>query len=89
MAVGAAFLAVAWDWHGLQEAWDWAGIITHLSIEECASAIMAALLIYGRHHRRRRGSLLHRFAHSYRAQFAVDAVFDVVIAITTIQIMHL
>lgn len=82
-------LALAWDWHGLSAPWDWAGIATHLTIEELASAIMAGLIIYGRHHRRRNGSLLHRFAHSYRAQFAVDVMFDVLIAIMTIQVMHL
>lgn len=82
-------LALAWDMHALLEPWDWGGIATHLGIEEAASAIMAALLIYGRHHRRRNGSWAHRFAHSYRAQFLLDAVFDVVIAVTTIQVMHL
>jgi hypothetical protein len=83
-------LAVTWVFHDLwTRAWDWGGIATHLTIEEFASLIMAALLIYGRHHRRRKGSLLHRFAHSYKAQFALDAVFDIVIAVTTIQVMHL
>jgi hypothetical protein len=82
-------LGLVWDWHGLFTPWNWGGIGTHLGIEEAASLIMAGLLIYGRHHRRKNGSLLHRFAHSYKAQFILDAIFDIIIAVTTIQIMHL
>jgi hypothetical protein len=82
-------LGIAFDLHSLTQPWNWGGIATHLSIEEAASIIMAGLLIYGRHHRRKNGSWAHRFAHSYRAQFALDAVFDVVIAVMTIQVMHL
>lgn len=69
--------------------WDWPGIFTHLGIEEAASILMAGILIYGRHHRRKNGTLVHRFAHSYRAQFVLDSILDVAIAIVTIQVMHL
>jgi len=69
--------------------WDWTGIFTHLGIEEAASVVMAAILIYGRHHLRRGRGLAHRFAHSYRAQFVVDTLLDVLIAVVTIQVLHL
>lgn len=49
---------------------------------------MAGILFWGRYHAKHKG-WLHRFAHSIRAQFAIDLVFDILIAITTIQIMHL
>lgn len=69
--------------------WDWPGILTHLGIEEAASILMAGILIYGRHHRRTNGSWAHRFAHSYRAQFVLDTLLDIAIAVVTIQVMHL
>lgn len=81
-------LVEIFDWGGLQQAWDWAGIATHFFVGEAAALIMAGILIYGRHHARHSGRL-HRFAHSYKAQFGVDAMIDIVIAILTIQVMHL
>lgn len=81
-------LGLVWDWHGLMRPWDWGGIITHLSIEEVAALIMAGILFYGRYHAKHKG-YLHKFAHSIKAQFAVDLVFDIIVAVTTIQIMHL
>ena len=81
-------LGLVWDWHGLLAPWDWGGIITHLSIEEVAALLMLGILGYGKYHCRKQG-LLHRFAHSFKAQFAVDFILDIVIAVTTIQIMHL
>jgi hypothetical protein len=82
-------LALTWDWSGLTQAWDWSGIGTHLGIEEAASLIMAGILLYGRHHLRRGKGWAHRFAHNYTAQFIVDLILDAMIAIMTIQIMHL
>lgn len=81
-------IALVWDWHGLARPWDWTGITTHFTIEEVATAILAGILLYGKRHAKHRG-LFHRFAHSVKAQVAVDVMFDAIIAITTIQIMHL
>jgi hypothetical protein len=81
-------IGLVWDWHGLFTPWNWPGILTHLSIEEVAALVMAGILFYGKYHAKHHG-FFHRFAHSLKAQFAVDLVADVIIAITTIQVMHL
>ena len=81
-------IGLVWDWHGLSAPWNWGGIATHLSIEEVAALFVFCILRYGRYHARHRG-ILHRFAHSLRAQFLLDLVLDILVAVTTIQIMHL
>lgn len=81
-------IGLAWDMHGLLRPWDWAGIITHLSIEEVSGAVVFGILWWGRNHAKHKG-WLHRFAHNFKLQFAVDMMIDFAIAVTTIQIMHL
>lgn len=81
-------IGLVWDWHGLFAPWDWAGISTHLGIEEVAGIIVFGILRYGRYHAKHKG-VMHRFAHSLRAQFILDLFLDILIAVTTIQIMHL
>lgn len=81
-------IGLVWDWHGLTAPWDWPGIATHLSIEEVAALIVFAILRYGRYHARHKG-FFHRFAHSLKAQFVLDLFLDIIVAVTTIQIMHL
>jgi len=69
-------------------SWDWPGILTHWSLEFVGAATMAGLMFYARYHVHHSG-LAHRVAHSLKAQFALDLAFALVIAVISIQILHL
>jgi hypothetical protein len=69
--------------------WDWVGIFTHFSLELFGSLFMAALLLYGRYHIKHKTTLIHKVAHSYKLQFGLDTIIDFVVAIITIQLLHL
>lgn len=69
--------------------WDWKGILTHFTLETVGSMTMAALLLYGRYHVKHKTNLLHKLAHKVRWQFGVEVVFDFIVAVITIQLLHL
>lgn len=69
-------------------SWDWPGIFTHWSLEFVGSMVMAGIMLYARYHVHHSG-LAHRVAHSLKAQFVLDLIFAFVIAVISIQLLHL